>query len=341
MLNKLIDSISVRISGLKKFDIHLKDFFPLKEHDFKEYKGKYISKQDKFSFITLTENMKRINFNGEDSILQNRTFIDDSGTIIFLDDIVFGYHDEVVFEYSRTRNRSQTVYPEPMAYLDIYNKGKYPNGVFVFKSFQEFSMNGKVSLCLLVTKKFYSGLWLQRIERLYLVEGKGMVKYEEESFYPNKFNISYELSQNDSGYKMISHDSLGYFLYNPNSNQLSGSISCASNHSVTLLIETEGELNDRIFERSGAMIEKFVDLEKILKQQIAEEFLNTYNDSWNEGDDITSIDFAELIRLNTIFVIKDGEIEAYFDTGELFDGHAIIATFDEEMNLDSVDIINW
>lgn len=339
MINKLIDSISLRISGLKKFDINIKDYFPLKEHYFNEYKGTYLSEQEKFSFITLTENMKRINFNGEDSILQNRAFISESGTIIFLDDIVFGYRDEIVFEYSRTRNRSQMVHPEPMAYLDTYYKDKYPNGVFVFKSFQEFSMNGKDSLCLVVTKKFYSGLRLQRIEKLYLVEGIGMVEYEEESFYPNKFKISYRLSEKNSGYRMVSHDSLGYFLYNPHSKLLSGSISFAANHSVTLFIETESELNDGTFEKSVAMIEMFVDLETQLKQQIAEELLNSYNDSLNKGEVFTSIGFAEMLILETIFVLKDGRIEAYFDAGELFDGHAIIAILNEELKIDFVEIV--
>ncbi|WP_028391165.1 DUF2262 domain-containing protein [Bacillus cihuensis] len=339
MISRLINYLSVRLSRVKKLDIDVNEYFPLTVHDFKEYKGIYTSKQDNFPFICLSENMKMIDFEGKNTILQNRTYINDEGSILFSDELVIGNSKGEVFEYSRYRNGKQTVHPVPMVYIDTYKKGLYPNNVFVFKSFETQFINDKETLCLLVTKKFYSGWRLQRIERLYLLMGVGMVKYEEESLYPYKFKLSYKISEENSGYRIINHAILGNLLYNPNSEQLSGMVQIASDHWVNLIISTEaGYKEDSILKVEG-VLNDLIKMEHTLRHQIAEELLVVHNDEWSEGEVITSKEFAERIRLNTISLFDDGSIETYYDDGDLFWGHTILARLNKEFRLEHVDAI--
>lgn len=340
MISRLINYLSIRLSKVKKLDIDLKVYFPLTVHDFKEYKGIYTSKQDNFPFICLSENMKMLDFEGKNTILQNRTFINDEGSILFSDELVMGNSKGEVYEYSRYRNGEQIVHPVPMVYIDTYKKGLYPNNVFVFKSFKTQSINDKETLCLLVTKIFYSGWRLQRIERLYLVKGVGMVKYEEESFYPYKFKLSYKISEENSGYRIKNHDILGNLLYNPNSEQLSGMVQIASDHWVNLIISTKaGNKEDSILKVEG-VLNDIIKMGHPLRQQIAEELLVVHNDEWGEGEVITSKEFAERIRLNTISLFDDGSIEIYFNDEDLFWGHTILASLNKEIKLEHVDVID-
>ncbi|MBW8347862.1 DUF2262 domain-containing protein [Bacillus sp. IITD106] len=339
MLSRLINYLSVRLFKLKKLDIDLNEYFPLTVHDFKEYKGSYTSKEDNFPFICLIENMKMLDFEGKNTILQNRTYINSEGSILTSHELVMGNSKDEVYEYSRYRDGRQTVHPVPMVYIDTYKKGMYPNNVFVFKSFKTQSINDKETQCLLVKKIFYSEWRLQRIEKLYLLKGVGMVKYEEESFYPDKFKVSYKISEENSGYRIINHIIWGNLLYNPNSEQLSGMVQIAYDHWVNLIISTGvGYKEDSILKVEG-VLNDLIKMESPLRQQIAEELLVVHNDEWNEGEVITSKEFAERIRLNTISFFDDGSIDAYFDDGDLFWGHTILASLNKEIKLEHVNVI--
>ncbi len=66
-------------------------------------------------------------------------------------------------------------------------------------------------------------------------------------------------------------------------------------------------------------------------REISSKLLQTYNDSWSDGVELTEDDFAERITLESIYVRKS-DAAVYFADDDLFGGHSIVVEADDEAN---------
>jgi hypothetical protein len=60
----------------------------------------------------------------------------------------------------------------------------------------------------------------------------------------------------------------------------------------------------------------------------ANQLLNLYNHTWNDGDEIDCQTFMELMKLEEVHLNSDGSANLYYDDGDLFGGHVIIISID-------------
>lgn len=78
----------------------------------------------------------------------------------------------------------------------------------------------------------------------------------------------------------------------------------------------------------------------LMRQAIVAELLPLKNDTWLEEDEapLEAEEFLRRLTVSSVAVGGDGSFDFYFDDGDLFWGHAVIAAFDPESASFSVNI---
>lgn len=66
--------------------------------------------------------------------------------------------------------------------------------------------------------------------------------------------------------------------------------------------------------------------------------LETHNQAWSQGEAIDEVAFAEQLSLEDISFHPDGSAELFYNAGELFGGHTVIVTVDEDGAFDDAQI---
>ncbi|MBO9128517.1 DUF2262 domain-containing protein [Bacillus sp. 165] len=65
-----------------------------------------------------------------------------------------------------------------------------------------------------------------------------------------------------------------------------------------------------------------------LFETLADDLIETHNETWNEGESITKEEFIKKLSLEMVAFYNDGTSDLYFDDGDMFWGHIIIASVD-------------
>lgn len=66
-----------------------------------------------------------------------------------------------------------------------------------------------------------------------------------------------------------------------------------------------------------------------LEECVADHLLDIHNENWNEGEPIDRNAFVSRMTIEAIRFFADGKAEVYFDDGDLFWGHCILVSVDE------------
>ena len=70
----------------------------------------------------------------------------------------------------------------------------------------------------------------------------------------------------------------------------------------------------------------------------ADQLLENYNDNWNDGSPISVKTFMNLLKLESVSVNPDSGAELYYEDGDLFAGHCIIVSMDEQRRFQDAGI---
>ncbi|MBV9851048.1 MAG: DUF2262 domain-containing protein [Armatimonadetes bacterium] len=80
------------------------------------------------------------------------------------------------------------------------------------------------------------------------------------------------------------------------------------------------------------------DKEPAARDFAAEALLDTHNQAWNEGAPIDEAAFADKLTLEDISFHPDGSAELFYNAADLFGGHTLIVTIDEDGTFDDAEI---
>ncbi len=87
-------------------------------------------------------------------------------------------------------------------------------------------------------------------------------------------------------------------------------------------------------ERAAQMYQHIQNQEMNIRQTTADALIKNYNENWRDEDEdeevINAEAFMQRIRLEAISFYGDGSAEVYYDAGDLFLGHTIVASIDEQ-----------
>ena len=70
----------------------------------------------------------------------------------------------------------------------------------------------------------------------------------------------------------------------------------------------------------------------------AEALLDVYNREWNVNTPLEEDAFVEQLTLEDITFSPDGSLELFYNAADLFRGHTVIVTLDEDSAFDDVEI---
>jgi len=98
---------------------------------------------------------------------------------------------------------------------------------------------------------------------------------------------------------------------------------------VDLTISIEMFDKDKVFKLAENVFKKIEELEETYKESIAENLLTIHNETWNEESITSKSEFINRIKLEGILFFCDGNAELYYNDGDLFWGHTIVVSINE------------
>jgi uncharacterized protein (TIGR03067 family) len=132
-----------------------------------------------------------------------------------------------------------------------------------------------------------------------------------------------------SGKQPIDDPVIGRLIWDDNFDSWDTRIQLGSGDQIDCHIEPGNRSDETVVEAGREAIDWLRLNEANARRYAAQELLDTHNDSWNDGDAISSETFAGRMSLESIAVDSSGGIELYYNDGELFCGHCIIVSVTE------------
>jgi hypothetical protein len=132
---------------------------------------------------------------------------------------------------------------------------------------------------------------------------------------------------------------LGELVWNNEDECWSSQVEINPGHLVNVTIDPEDAETGGVILIARRYFATLQQEEIKIRHLIADEMLNTYNNSWNDGENIGSQNFIEQIKLEDIVFYASGVMQLFYHDGDLFGGHGIVVTTDEEGNYQSTSLI--
>ena len=80
------------------------------------------------------------------------------------------------------------------------------------------------------------------------------------------------------------------------------------------------------------------DREPAAREFAAEALLDVYNREWNDSDPLDEDAFVDHLTLQDMSFYPNGSVELFYNAADLFRGHTVIVTLDEDAEFDDVEI---
>ena len=128
--------------------------------------------------------------------------------------------------------------------------------------------------------------------------------------------------------KTLSDSVLGNIKWNDRYNWWEGesALNSGDRFSFSISVDSEDEaIPPPIIERFNFLKQN----ENQIHQNIAAQMLELFNDTWSEGEQITEQDFIKTTKLADASFSDDGDVELFYEDGDLFAGHSIVTTLDK------------
>ena len=110
---------------------------------------------------------------------------------------------------------------------------------------------------------------------------------------------------------------------------------------VGISVDSEGSDDvapSEAFENARRAYRAIREKEPAARDFAAEALLDMHNQAWNEGQATDEETFVQKMILEDISFLPDGSAELFYNAGDLFGGHSIIVTLDEEGDFDDADL---
>lgn len=107
------------------------------------------------------------------------------------------------------------------------------------------------------------------------------------------------------------------------------------------LIATPDELEkSNILERVDKCLEWIEQNESKITEEVCKRLISLKNKTWIESDSdkVTTEEFIAKLKLESIVFYKNGSLSVYYDDGDLFWGHIISVSIDDNFNVVDADI---
>lgn len=124
----------------------------------------------------------------------------------------------------------------------------------------------------------------------------------------------------------IKDEVFGTLLWDSEYECWTGKTEIRQTHSVEIRVYISEGNGVQILKSARHSFLKIREQESDLHLLTANAYLDVYNKTWNENDeDIDIASFVSLTKLETIVFSNDGTSGLYYDDGDLFAGHWIVA----------------
>ena len=107
---------------------------------------------------------------------------------------------------------------------------------------------------------------------------------------------------------------------------------------VSVSISADDVPLDTVLEQARQMFQHVQAAEPALRRSAADTLLVRYNSSWNEGPPIDANTFLLRITMTAFSVYADGSAEIDYDDGNLFLGHTISLSLDENGSVQDASV---
>ncbi|MDZ7957127.1 MAG: DUF2262 domain-containing protein [Aulosira sp. DedQUE10] len=136
----------------------------------------------------------------------------------------------------------------------------------------------------------------------------------------------------------IKNDILGELIWDSKLDWWSSQVEIYPGNIVNLSFDADDAETPTVIELVCHSFTRLQEQEANLRRCAANQLLDLYNDSWNNGDEIDCQTFMKLIKLAEVHINSDGNANLYYDDGELFGGHVIIVSIDCDGAFTDVEI---
>lgn len=130
----------------------------------------------------------------------------------------------------------------------------------------------------------------------------------------------------------IKHEILGYLQYDTECDWYESQVAFSETQiSISLSIEDNAKV-ESMFTRASSVVRQLKHYSKDAKEYAVEQLLKLKNETWLDEDDkfLTSEEFKNQMALEGLVFSPDGEVEFYYNDGNLFSGHCILITMDKD-----------
>jgi hypothetical protein len=150
----------------------------------------------------------------------------------------------------------------------------------------------------------------------------------------------YELPIMESKTQSVDDEVLGTLKWDEQLNWYVGEVQLTPKKQIRVNIDvgTDGAGLIAAIERARQAYKRIQAQEYKLRLAATDALLDLHNDTWNDGDKIGPEIFMGRMDLETISLYADGTAELYYNDGDLFWGHTILVSVDEQGGFEDASI---
>ncbi|OUL24372.1 hypothetical protein BV378_18450 [Nostoc sp. RF31YmG] len=126
----------------------------------------------------------------------------------------------------------------------------------------------------------------------------------------------------------MKNEILGELIWYSDLDWWSSTVEITPGNLINVSVDTEDTEILAVIELACHSFTRLQQQEVYFRRCAANQLLNLYNHTWNDGDEIDCQTFMELMKLEEVHLNSDGSANLYYDDGDLFGGHVIIISID-------------
>jgi len=137
-----------------------------------------------------------------------------------------------------------------------------------------------------------------------------------------------------------SDQQFGNMKWDDDYNRWSATINFAGSNGVRVHIDTIGfEADERIIgQEARRAFTLILESDRKIREMACAELLATYNQIWNQGAHIDAETFMLRLSLQAITIYREGMAEIFFFDDDMFAGHSVVVSLNENGEFDSASI---
>ncbi|BAY07817.1 DUF2262 domain-containing protein [Calothrix sp. NIES-2098] len=128
--------------------------------------------------------------------------------------------------------------------------------------------------------------------------------------------------------KIIKNEILGELIWDSDLDWWSSKVEITPGNIINVSVDSDDAETLAVIELACHSFIRIQAQEVNFRRCAANQLLDLYNRSWNNGNEIDCQTFMKMIKLDEIAFNSNGSANLYYDDGDLFCGHIIIVSID-------------